>query len=466
MNPSLLRKNKIDLSDYNYARDIENRLIMAQFSVFETDILREILHSSLKFTVKQLADALSYDEEAIIPVLDKLSKTKLLHRMNNKVTVDKEMRKYYETQILKFDEDFEPGMEFLQSLLSKVPIHALPSWYVITRSSDKIFNSIIEKYLLTPKIYEKYLQELSFDDPVLHAISGDVFAAPDFTISAQTLREKHSLSQEEFEKNMLLLEYHLVCCLNYTRVNDHWEEIVTPFHEWHEFLRFQKQRTPTPISDSHNIQRLHPLDFGFVKDIGYILKHIQKKALDLKQTPASHTHVFLSKDISHLLPHLDPSSPSTQKYLESLVLKLLQLQVAEVANNQLCPLPTAQKWLGLHVQDQALSLYRLPVLTTFTDRDIREIERSLKRVVSWGWIYLDEFLKGLTISFGNAEPVTLKNKGKRWKYTHPSYSDEEYALVKTIICDKLFEAGMTAIGFHHSRLCFCVTPFGRMSLGE
>ena len=49
------------------------------------------------------------------------------------------------------------------------------------KNSDNIFASIIDKYLLTPKIYEKYLQELVLEEKSMSGIIQDVFLAPEFT---------------------------------------------------------------------------------------------------------------------------------------------------------------------------------------------------------------------------------------------------------------------------------------------
>ena len=83
-----------------------------------------------------------------------------------------------------------------------------------------------------------------------------------------------------------------------------------------------------------------------------------------------------------------------------------------------------------------------------------------------GWVYLDDFLQGITALVGRAEPVTLKQKGKRWRYALPSYTDEEKALIECVIFDRLFEVGITDVGLYKGRKFFCVTPFGRMAIGE
>src|SRR5271169_1521004 len=114
------KKNKICLSDYNYRKDIENRLLMATFSSLDVAVLEEILFSPLKFSYKKLARTLEENDEDILPVLEKLGKIGLLTLEGELVSVDKEMRKYYESEILKFDPEFRPDMEYLQGLLKKV----------------------------------------------------------------------------------------------------------------------------------------------------------------------------------------------------------------------------------------------------------------------------------------------------------------------------------------------------------
>ena len=454
------RKHKIELSDYNYSPDIETRLFFANLTVFDIKVLKEIIYGSLKITITQLADSLEIDEEVIFPILDKLSASKLFCRMNDLLVVDKAKRKQFETQILKFQEDYEPGMEFLKSLLSHVPIHVLPSWYSIPKTSDHIFNSIIDKYLLTPKIYEGYQSELIFDDPILHSISREVFEAPDFIVKAQTLMEKYHLTPEQFEKKMLVLEYHLICCLNYRLVEDNWEEIVTPFSEWHNYLRFRRETDPKPIEDISNIHRLHPHDFSFVKDLGSFLGQLKKQSITMDFDWQSNQRLSQKNP-----PYL--ASALSQQYSKYLAAKTLQLKLTKLKDNQLNLQSNAKDWLDLPLQEQALTLYRQPSLRDenwATDRDIREIEKSLKRILKHGWIYYEDFLKGFTADIGRAETVTLKNKGKRWKYTLPSYLEQELDLIKITLFGRLFEAGLVAVGTHEGKLCFCITPFGRRAL--
>lgn len=466
-----VRKQKIELSDYNYQRDITNRLLMAQLTTFEVDVLREVLNGSLKFHLSDLAEALSVDQELVVPVLSKLSQTGLLSVKADMVVVDKEMRKYYEAQIEKFEDDFEPGMEFIQSLLSKVPIHHLPSWYAISRISDHIFQSIVEKYFHTAKGYERYLQELEFDDPVLRKIMNDVYNCPSHKVPARDLIGKHGLTHEEFERKMLLLEYSFACCIVYQRVGDCWEEVVTPFHEWREYLGFIQRTTPQSITEVDAIERQHVSDFGFVEDLAAILRALPVEVdavevADENQNVVSYT--LSPKTWERILPHAH-HTPLAPAYHQRLAAKSLMLQLVDVAKKRLHLTEKGAQWLKQCTQDQAHSVYCLPSMfegctARFGDRDIREVAKSLKRVAKAGWIDFESFMAGLLEQIGKAAPVTLKNKGKRWWYELPSYSTEEKDFVKALICDKFFDAGMVATGMHEGKLCFCVTPFGRMLL--
>ncbi|MBA3816559.1 MAG: hypothetical protein H0X29_08590 [Parachlamydiaceae bacterium] len=462
--------NKIELTNYNYVRDIENRLLMAQLNILEVEILKEVLNGSLKFTTTQLADALDIDKSILIPVLDKLSATKLLQRTDKSVLVDKELRKYYEVQILKFDENFEPGMEFLQSLLSKVPIHILPDWYSISRTSDHIFHSIIEKYLHTPKIYERYLQELDFSDPELNAICLDVLSAPDFKLSSQYLIDKHGLSHESFEKIMLFLEFNMICCISYEMIDEKWEEMVTPFYEWREYLRFTRDTTPVAIANTLAIQRLHQSDFGFIKDMLTLLHAMQSDPVRVEILKESSEYSISLKTAKSIFEDF-AVTPYSPPYLTQLVDRLQQLQLATISKQHLHITEHASEWLKLHIQDQAHSLFRLPpssgsIMNSFSEKDIREVEKNLRRVAHSGWISFESFFMGMTIPVGDSEGINLKCKGKRWKYYIPNYSESERQFIQATLCEKLFETGMVAIGFHEDALCFSVTPFGRMSLDE
>jgi len=425
------RKNKVNLAEYNCQQDIENRMFLADFSARDREVLEEILFSPLKFSLKKLARNTGIPEEVIHPILAKLASAGLLSIEEDAVTVDKEMRKYFECQLARFSPDFRPDMEFLQTILRKVPIHLLPSWYAIPRTSNNIFESIVEKYLLTPQIYQRYLAELHFTDARVNGIVQELFAAPDFKISSSDLIVKYNLARKDFEEIILLLEFYFICCLTFEQEGDHWTEYVSPFHEWHQYLRFLKE-TDAP-SITKEVMRQFPSDFAFIEEMTEVLTR-QKK-------------------------------PS-----EGVALKLCMLGLAEKVGDQIKTLPTGREWLEMTSENKAIYIYRHPhnQITSVslparvaTERNIREAERSIKRVLHGKWVYFDDFLKGVLVPLSEASVVVLKKTGRHWKYTLPTYTEEEKQLLHAIIFEWLFETGITAIGTCQGKECFCVTPFGR-----
>lgn len=441
------QKTNIVLSDYNYQRDIANRSFIAELSVSEVDVLREILDGPLKTSAKQIASHIdNVTPKQVIQVLKKLSPTQLVRLEGETVHVDKEMRKYYESQILKFDDNFTPDMEFLQGALSKVPIHELINWYSIPRSSDNIFESIVENYLKTPRLYKKYLSNVKFDNSVLNHIKKDVFAAEDFKVCAKTLMKKYSLSREKFEEYMLLLEFNLVCCLGYSRSKDQWEEIVTPFHEWRNYLLSQHEAKPKGIAGQDAVERVHPHDFGFVRDLIELLE----------------------------MAHEEDIYPDTSsQYVCRLIEVMEGLKLGEMHRKALKVLPGAEKWLLRPIQEQALTVYRFGIhdlcekyKNAYTRRDIGELERSLRGITRQGWVDVEEFLNGLSASMATADKVVLTKKGKKWAYIFPDYQEEDYEFLRAVLFGPLFEAGIISIGTYDGEACLYLTPFGKASISE
>ncbi len=459
---SAVKKNKITLSDYNYRRDIENRLLLASFTTLEISLLEEILYSPIKAQIRKIAKNIDKTEEELLPILERFSKTGLLVIEGDSIVVDKETRKYFETEIEKFEPDFIPGMEFLQNLLKKVPIHALPIWYSIPRTSNNIFDSLVEKYLLTPQVFQRYLMELSFGDPVLSAMAQDVLRSSLLYLSAKELMNKYGLSREQFEENMLILELHFVCCIGYQKVGDGWEERVSPFQEWRDYLTFLKTTTTPVISDTSKIQRHRPHDFSFVEDMTAVLQLVKKQSTPLNP-----------KGYAAMAARLQ-EAPPTPGYLDQIVRKLQLLKLAELDGDKLQASEPAAEWLEMRVENRALYLYRhslnkiqsieLPPSLT-SEKVIREAEKTVMRVLHTGWVVFEEFNKGVIVPLADHTAATLKKCGKGWRYALPEYTPEERAFIHAIIFEWLFEAGITALGTYNGKPCFTVTAFGQSLFG-
>ncbi len=474
---SSLRKNKIVLEDYDYKQDIENRLLMSQFVSHDLTVLEEILYSSIKIPIRKLAKSVEMGEDEILPILKKLSKTDLFTFEDDCIVVDKDMRKYFEFQAQKFDPDFKPGMDFLQSLLRKVPIHVLPIWYSIPRTSNNIFDSLVEKYFFTPNIFQRYLGELNFTDPVLTGIVQDVYNSRQLKVYGRELIQKYEISREQFEYYLLLLEFHFACCLGYEKVGDEWTEIVTPLHEWCEYAFYLQNTEASPLATPEQIKRSRTQDFAYILDLSQILSQAKKQPLSLMED--KNNRLVLSKAAMSALAvkmeDMDENHPAFADYINKLIAKVRQLKLADIVDNRLYALESANDFLDMRPENRALFLYRHPLNRLFsnqipaditTDRNLREAEKSILRVLSLGWVYFDDFIKGVIAPLGEDSIVTLKRQGKTWKYAMPTYTEEELALIKATVLEWLFELGVTAIGEHHGKECFCVTSFGQSLFGR
>lgn len=467
-----IKKQKITLEDYDYQQDLDNRLLMSQFSSSDLTVLEEILYSSIKIPLQKLGKNLDLTQEELLPILIKLSRTGLFVFEEDAIVVDKEVRKYFEGQITKFDPDFTPGMEFLQNLLRKVPIHVLPLWYSLPRLSDKIFESIVEKYLLTPQIFHRYLSDLSFTDPTLLSIVKEIYSAPSLKVYGRDLIKKYNLSKEEFEKALLQLEFHLVGYLCYEKQGDRFEEIITPFHEWSEYTQFLKATETPPIAQSEKILRVRDDDFAYVQDLAEILKRAKKEPLSLRKEKID--------EVRNLILYKGKSPDPEQQerlthYFDQLIQKLCQLKLASISDQRLLAFESASDFLEMSLEERALFLYRHPFnrssfkaipVDLLTDRSIRESEKSILRVLNTGWVYFDEFIKGVIVPLTETSTISLKKQGKTWRYSLPSYSEEELALIQTVVLEWLFEVGITAIGSVKGRTCFTVTAFGKTLFGQ
>lgn len=442
------RKAKVTLSDYPYRRDIENRIVMSQLSVFEVNVLQEIIHHSLKLSVNQLAEDLECGIDSLIPVLDKLSATKLFKRNQMTLSVDKEMRKFFEFQLEKFTEDFVPDLEYLQNVLNHVPIHVLPVWYAIPRSSDNIFSSIVEKYFATPKIYLQYLSELQFEDRVLNSIVNDVYQAPDYTIRAADLLEKYELTRESLEEHLLLLEYHFACCLSYQRVKDRWEEIVTPFAELKDYLKFESQAKAHAISGT--IEKKLDTDFSFIQDLTTVIKACQAKKVNPKEVKG-----LKAKTV-----------PQIEKVIE----KLIKVEfVKSSANGQILATAKGKEWITKNQAEKVVILATDPLNTLsnlddfaslWNRRNLSMVEKKLRKYAMHEWIDLDRFTLGFVAPIADKEPVVLKKKGKKWRYEIPVYSDLEKKFVQAVVMERLAELGVVDTGTHKGKKVFSLSTFG------
>lgn len=465
------RKNKINLEDYDYRYDINTRLLMATFTDTDLEVLEEILYNSIEFPISVLKENLGLSDEELSPSLSKLESAGLFRCFDQMLVVDKEKRKYFELQIEKFDESFEPGMDFLQSLLKQVPIQVLPNWYHIPRNSNNIFHSLIEKYLITPQVFQRYLLDLQLGNDILDHIAEDLRNAPNHELSVEKLRNRYQLSHEEIEEYILLLEFNFVCCLSYRKEDDHWKEVITPFQEWKDYLTFLHTSIPNE-HESCGVRPLRSSEYGFSEDLSHLLHAIEQSPEgfrlqdgDWAVSPEIGTLIAKDYPTTHCCHYL----PSLEKYLEKLITKALLIQFIRPSDKTLSVTPTGQEWLGKSGKDKSIAVFKHPynhlktsrsIEDIHSDRNIHEVENSLGRIAKMEWILFNDFMKGVTVALREEKKVKLKKEGRKWRYSLPEYSEDEKRYIETTILDYLFESGIVQLGHINNEVCFKLTELG------
>lgn len=462
----LIKKNHIQLSDYPYQRDLENRLFMSHLTLLDVQFLEEIVYGPLNLPKARLLESLSINTSQLSQLLSKFINTNLFSDRGDHLLVDKEMRRYFEIHLAKFDEDFEPDIDFLKGLLKLVPIDVLPTWYAISRSSNDIVASIVEKYLHTPKCYLRYLSDTPLEDPMLQRLAESVFNAPDFCLTTKELQERHGLSERQLMEALLLLEFHFLCCLTYRQTQDGtWEGIVSLFHEWKTYLCFLRDTLPKSLKEE-DVEATQNDAFGFVNDMQTLLKDIKTTPLPLKKTSR---RLVAAAPIDHL--KLSPNQEVSPAYLSHLLGRLNALHLIKIDTANVCSVSSnASAFLALAPEKQALSLYNLSFTHfeahdfpdhLFNDRFMRNFEKSLCRIAGKGWIEIDAFIAALIIPLHVEQEISLNKKGGHWSYALPQYSDDEKRFLSAVLTERLMESGIVRLGKSGDVLCFSLTPFGK-----
>jgi hypothetical protein len=452
-----LRKNKICLSDYDYKKDIKNRKLLFTLCELELKVLEELLFSSIKTSISKLTKDLNIQEKKLLSILYKFQNVNLLKIDTEIIIIDKKMRKYFEFEYMRFDPNFKPDLQFINNLLQKIPIHILPIWYSLPKTSNYIFISIIDKYLLTPQIFQRYLENLKNENPIFYNIIEDLYNSENFEISANEIQQKYNLKKDKYLEYLLLLEFNFICFQSYKKTKNGYEEILTPFYEYKKYLQYFYKTTVVSIKNTEKLIRKRNSDFGFIEDLTSILK-MAKKNISISE---------IEQSIKKELNLKDPNIIISNLYINNLINKLLQINFVTKKQNFLKINSSASKWLELSQDQRALHLYYHPLNLPnnlpnklSTEKSVREAEKSIARIIKKGWVYFDNFIKGLTIPITDKHQIKIKAFGKVYKYLIPSYTKDEISFIKKIIFERLFETGIVSVGSLNGKDCFCVTKFG------
>ncbi len=432
------KKSKICLTGYDLQGDLKGRLMMAKFSQTDLDVLEEILYSPVQTPLRELLRPFAPHTERALESLRMFEEMGLLAIRGTEVVVDKERRKYYEGESAKFSEEFKPGLEFVQGLLKKVPIHQLLAWYSIPRSADQIFESLIEQYLKTPSIYEKNLAELTTLEGPGYQIVQELLASPQLKLMGSEVRARYGLSPEEFEETMLLLEFQFAAYLTYERIGEEWQEVVVPLEEWKEYLLFLEKTRPQPLP-TECVEAKEFAHFAFLEELSTCLWNVcENRPLAVEAAP--------------------------------LLARLESLRLIRQSDGLWIPTETTPSWLRMEPEEQALQIHRSlshhPDLAKLpssvqSERMVREAEKAILRAPLDAWVLISDLVSGALVALQEASSIKLVRQGKQWHYRTPVYADAEKQLLFWMLSQALYEMGAVQLGLYERQPCLRLTPFGR-----
>jgi hypothetical protein len=419
---SIRKKNRIRLEDYSFEEDIATRHTLTKLSPIAPALIDEILFSKKIIPIELLAHSLNSTKADILPILEKLQTLGLLDIQGEQIETSKEAKKYYEVEIQRFQEDFTPDLNFFQGLLKKVSIHHLPLWYLIPKSSNHIFGSIVEKYLQTPQTYLKHLAELK-TDPIIDLILNKLFESKEFSVSTDSLMKECGISREEFSEYLLLLEFHFACFVQYKKDDSGWVETLVPLYEWKEYLLKKRKYQNELQEDKVLPQSKEPFDFA--------------------------------KKIHHFLQNPNAKDPTS-----TAALKL------QFIDREMTITPLGQKCLAL--EPEAIAFFIFQHRTTLlshleiSERVMCEVERAIGSLT--GWVLFENFLYFSEVSLSDDTRTSLVNRGRLWRYQFPNYADYQKEFIETIVFKTLYMSGMVILGKYQGKDCFKLSSFGRRVL--
>ena len=464
-----LKKQKIPLADYDYLIDIKNRLILKQLSPKGIALLEEILFGPVVISFSNLKDSLDFDETELSHHLELLAPLQLFTLENSHLHINKEKRKYFELHVEKFDESFKPGMNYLELLLKRVPIQFLPNWYQISRSSNNIFNSIVERFLLTPSIYQRHIKEYLALDEVCAEIASDIHYSSEHSLKGEYLRKKYNLTEDEYQEIVLELEFQFMCIQTYKPTDTGYEDELSLISEWAEYLNITKNSNPQALEGP--VEKYRSSEFSFIEDMSTLLANALTKPLRIEFDQKNDRWIPIPESLQAAT--LTLSLPSNNlNYVARLINKLLILGLAIINDVVLTPTPLSNDWREFPIKKRAHITFKHPHNAPSTeilgevfhphDRRILEIQKHVAKAATHGWVTFSSFLSGAQIPFSDTKRVYLKQVGKNWKYALPDYTEEECRFIHSIVFDWLYESGVVQIGNYENEEAFCLSSLGKV----
>lgn len=452
---SNLKKIKVVLDDYPYQQDINHRALLHNASLCDIKVLEEILYSSIKTSYDKLLESTDLEPAELNKSLELFMKMGLIKQETDHLVIDKELRKFFELEIQRFEDEFNPGIDFIAQLFKKVPIHILPAWYALPRTSTNIFESIIEKYLLTPQIFQRILTEAQTHEPQLKAIIDLIFTSDHLEVDLDFIKDRFQLGYDSLFQLIAQLEFNLIACVKYVQSGNTYRGIITPYAEFRNYLLHLRNTDPSTL-DENKVNKITLAPFDFVEGLFTLTKCFRNK---------SFTHPISKAQEVELKEALAENNLSYLE-LEELVQKMIQVQLVDIKTGSVSVTETGLSFLTMKPESAALILYRHPLnkpkytLSIPVDKAIRECEKASCRIIGKGWVLFDDFLKGLVVPFNEDQHVCLKKVGRKWQYHLPTYTALDVDFITYIFTDWFEKVGIIEQGFFNDKPCIRLTTLG------
>jgi len=470
------RKLKVSLKDFDSDKDIEARLFLSHLTPKDLELFEEILLGSVTIPIHTLSADLGLSFVQTRQALDKLVASRLFKIEEDTIHVDKERRKYFELNLLRFEEGFKPDLEFLRGMLRHIPIHVLPIWYLLPRNASDIFDALTEKYFMTPTVYERHLKTAPFENPLLAELAKKLESS-NSKLEAQSLCDDFGLDARGLQELALLSELSFVAYLAYEKRGEEFSPVFLPIKEYSDYQKRRERFSPSASNkeaETKSIVQMRPIEFAFVKDMSKILNLAKTESLEVDD------HGDLSKESIQIIsrsleemPLLSPDNLSQQAaYFKHLLSRLLVLDILSIKDGQLVASSAEKRWNELSLEDQGFCLlsrlrpYRMEKCNS-CEKGAREAEKAISQAIGHDWVFFDNFMQGAIIPFRPEIDVQITKTGKRWTFALPIYEDHEVDLMRTTIFEGLFEAGIVDIGLDTKTQepHFKVTAFGEAMFG-
>lgn len=410
------KKNQIELSDYDYKADIAQRIALSRLSQDDIILLDEIVFGPLKVAISDLGSGVEMD------ALARMENLGLYRIEGGYLIVDKEERRRFEIVQERYSEE-GPHLGYVRSLFSKVPIGQLLNWFVIPRASSDIFMSIVEKYLSTPRHYERLILEIEFDDTRFKKVLDLLFANDGAPISFDRVKAILGVTEEELHEMVLHLEFNLLAFLVYRD----GEQCIAPLAEWTDYLK--RKRALLPMTTQGSI-------------------HARTKS-----------HAVELAEALEKIDNCEGCSPQ-------LISELLDLDFLTLMGEEVAITADGKMFLEKGRDEQALYLLRYPYLfwreggSLGADSARRSVERSLEALKHGEWVDFGRFVESIDVPLKGHPPIELVKRGARWGYSRPIYSPEERQEVAAYIEERLGKLGLVEVGDHDGSVGIRLTPLG------